>query len=42
MRKKHTQTKKQLKNKLADCIAEKHIARAKFKILKNKRRKNER
>ena len=32
-------TKKQLKNKLGKCITDKSIARARVKILKNKKRK---
>tara|TARA_R110002012_G_scaffold26117_2_gene85447 strand:+ start:835 stop:948 length:114 start_codon:yes stop_codon:yes gene_type:complete len=31
-------TKKQLKTKLGKCIADKHIARAKVKIIKNKKK----
>jgi hypothetical protein len=38
MRKKQF-TKKQLKNKLGKCITDKSIARARVKILKNRRKK---
>ena len=38
MRKKQF-TKKQLKNKLGKCIADKSIARAKVKLLKNRKTK---
>jgi len=37
MRKKQF-TKKQLKNKLGKCITDKSIARAKVKLLKNKKK----
>ena len=38
MKNKKQQSVKQLKNKLGKCIADKHIARARNKILKNKKK----
>ena len=39
MKKKKEFTKKQLKTKLGKCITDKSIARAKVKLLKNRKRK---